>query len=99
MSYKTLIVVFSPAHLLIKNIIIGNILISREIQRWHSVCNIPVKKGEHTMSPVREYILFGTASELEKELSSILFDSSLYREMYPEEKRKLLAYLVSSYFI
>jgi hypothetical protein len=50
------------------------------------------------MSPVREYKLFGSASELEKELVSILINSSLYREMYPEEKRKLLAYLVSSYF-
>ncbi len=50
------------------------------------------------MSPENEYKLLGTASEQEKELISILIDSSLYRGMYPEEKQKLIDYLVSSYF-
>jgi len=50
------------------------------------------------VSPESEYKLLGTASEQEKELISILIDSSLYRGMYPEEKQKLINYLVSSYF-
>jgi hypothetical protein len=45
-----------------------------------------------------EYKLFGTASEQEKELINILIDSSLYRDMYPEDKKKLIDYLVMSYF-
>jgi hypothetical protein len=45
-----------------------------------------------------EYKLFGTASEQEKELINILINSSLYRDMNPEDKHKLLGYLVSSYF-
>jgi hypothetical protein len=45
-----------------------------------------------------EYKLFGTASEQEKELINILIDSSLYRDMYPEDKKKLIDYLVTSYF-
>ena len=50
------------------------------------------------MNPVSEYKLFSTASEQEKELINILIDSSLYRDMYPDEKKKLINYLVSSYF-
>jgi hypothetical protein len=50
------------------------------------------------MSPVIEYKLLGIASEQEKEIVNILIDSSLYQDMYPEEKKKLLNYLVSSYF-
>jgi hypothetical protein len=50
------------------------------------------------MSPASEYKLFKTACEQEKELINILIDSSLYRDMYPEEKQKLLNYLVTSYF-
>ena len=50
------------------------------------------------MSPESEYKLLGNASEQEKELINILIDSSLYRDMYPEEKKKLINYLVSSYF-
>ncbi len=42
--------------------------------------------------------LLGTASRQEKELINILINSSLYRDMYPEEKEKLLKYLMSSYF-
>jgi hypothetical protein len=42
--------------------------------------------------------LFGNALEQEKELVSILIDSSIYREMPQEDKQKLLNYLVSSYF-
>ncbi len=34
----------------------------------------------------------------EKELMSILIDSSLYVDMSPDERQKLLNYLVSSYF-
>jgi hypothetical protein len=56
------------------------------------------QKGEHIMSPESEYKLLGTASEQEKELINILIDSSLYRGMYPDEKKKLLNYLVTSYF-
>jgi hypothetical protein len=50
------------------------------------------------MSPMSEYKLFGSASEQEKELINILIDSSLYRDMYPEDKKKLVDYLVTSYF-
>lgn len=50
------------------------------------------------MSPESEYKLLGTASEQEKELIDILIDSSLYRGMFPDEKKKLLNYLVASYF-
>ena len=49
------------------------------------------------VSPMSEYELFNTASEQEKELVDILIGSSLYGDMYPEEKQKLLSYLVSSY--
>jgi hypothetical protein len=45
-----------------------------------------------------DYKLFGTASEQEKELINILIDSSLYRDMYPEDKKKLIDYLVTSYY-
>ncbi len=45
-----------------------------------------------------ENTLLGTASRHEKELVDILLDSSLYRDMHPEEKEKLLNYLISSYF-
>jgi hypothetical protein len=50
------------------------------------------------MSPVSEYTLCVTTSKQENELIDILLGSSLYRDMYPEEKQKLLHYLVSSYF-
>jgi len=50
------------------------------------------------MCPENEYKLLGTASEQEKELIGILINSSLYRGMYPEEKKKLINYLVTSYF-
>jgi hypothetical protein len=50
------------------------------------------------MSPESEYKFLGPVSEQEKELINILIDSSLYRGMYPEEKKKLLDYLVTSYF-
>jgi hypothetical protein len=36
--------------------------------------------------------------EQEKEINNILIDSSLYLCMSPAERRKLLHYLVSSYF-
>jgi hypothetical protein len=36
--------------------------------------------------------------EQEKEIDTILIDSSLYVGMSPTERRKLLHYLVSSYF-
>ncbi len=49
------------------------------------------------ISPKSEHLL-STASEQEQELIQILIDSSLYRDMYPDEKQKLLNYLVSSYF-
>ncbi len=49
-------------------------------------------------SPTSEYQLPDTASEEEQELIQILIDSSLFRDMYPDEKQKLLNYLVSSYF-
>jgi hypothetical protein len=52
----------------------------------------------NTVSPISEYKLFDTASKQEKELINILSDSSLFRDMYPEEKQNLLNYLVSSYF-
>ncbi len=42
--------------------------------------------------------VIGTASEQEIDLINILIDSSLYQDMYPEEKEKLLNYLISSYF-
>jgi hypothetical protein len=45
-----------------------------------------------------EYKSLGTAYGQEEELLNILFDSSLYRDMNPEEKEKLLNYLISSYF-
>jgi hypothetical protein len=39
-----------------------------------------------------------SAHEQEKEIVSILFDSSLYLEMSEEERQRLLNYLVTSYF-
>jgi hypothetical protein len=42
--------------------------------------------------------LFNAASEQEKELIGILLRSSLYQDMAPEDKQKLLNYLVTSYF-
>ena len=50
------------------------------------------------MSPLSEDKVFSTASVQEKELENILIDISLYRDMYPEEKKKLINYLVLSYF-
>lgn len=50
------------------------------------------------MSSKSEYKSSGTDSEQEKELTNILIDSSLYQELYPEEKKKLLSHLVSSYY-
>jgi len=50
------------------------------------------------MSPLSEDKLLRTASERENELEKILIDISLYRDMYPEEKQKLINYLVLSYF-
>jgi hypothetical protein len=50
------------------------------------------------MSPLSEDTVFSTASVQEKELENILIDISLYRDMYPEEKKKLINYLVLSYF-
>jgi hypothetical protein len=44
-----------------------------------------------------EYEFFNTVGEQEEELINILIGSSLYGDMYPEEKQKLLSYLVSSY--
>lgn len=50
------------------------------------------------MNLMSEYKQCGTAQEQEKELMNILVDSSLYRDMSPEDRQKLLNYLVSSYF-
>ena len=50
------------------------------------------------VSPMSEDNLFGTAAEQEQKLITILLGSSLYRDMYPEDKQKLLKYLVASYF-
>jgi hypothetical protein len=47
---------------------------------------------------MNNYNLFSAASEQEKELISILLNSSLYQDMAPEDKQKLLNYLVTSYF-
>jgi len=43
-------------------------------------------------------ILSDITREQEEELTSILLNSSLYQEMDQEDKRKLLNYLVTSYF-
>ena len=50
------------------------------------------------MNTLSEDVLLRTASAQEEELENILIDISLYRDMYPEEKQKLINYLVLSYF-
>jgi hypothetical protein len=50
------------------------------------------------MNPTSEYKLFSSITERENELITILIDSSLNRDKNPEDKEKLLQYLVSSYF-
>jgi len=44
------------------------------------------------------YKLFGSANKQEEELMCILLSSSLYQDMAPEDKQKLLNYLITSYF-
>ncbi len=50
------------------------------------------------VNTVMENKVLGTAGEQEIDLINILINSSLYQDMYPEEKEKLLNYLISSYF-
>ncbi len=50
------------------------------------------------VNTIIENTLLDTATTHEKELINILHDSSLYGDMHPEEKEKLLNYLISSYF-
>ncbi len=45
---------------------------------------------------VMENKVRGTAGEQEINLINILINSSLYQDMYPEEKENLLNYLISS---
>jgi hypothetical protein len=47
---------------------------------------------------MNDYNLFSATNEQEKELVCILLNSSLYQDMSPEDKQKLLNYLVTSYF-
>jgi len=47
---------------------------------------------------MNDYKLFDNPHEQEKELISVLLNSSLYEDMAPEDKQKLLNYLVTSYF-
>jgi hypothetical protein len=44
------------------------------------------------------YKLFDTTTEQEEELMCILLKSSLYQDKAPEDKQKMLNYLVASYF-
>jgi|SRR5208283_2379355 len=53
----------------------------------------------HLVDLMSKYVLFGTNLEQENELINILIDSSLYRDLYLEDKRKLLHYLVFFCFI
>lgn len=47
---------------------------------------------------MNEHEIMNRLREQEKEIANILIDSSLYLDMSPAEREKLLRYLVSSYF-
>jgi hypothetical protein len=47
---------------------------------------------------MNEQEIMNSTPEMEKEIAHILIDSSLYLGMSPAERKKLLRYLVSSYF-
>jgi hypothetical protein len=47
---------------------------------------------------MNEQEIMNCTREQEKEIANILIDSSLYLGMSPVERKKLLRYLVSSYF-
>ena len=47
---------------------------------------------------MNEHEMMGLTREQERELTNILFDSSLYMDMSQTDKQKLLHDLVSSYF-
>jgi hypothetical protein len=47
---------------------------------------------------MNEQEIMNCTREQEKEIANILIDSSLYLGMSPAERKKLLRYLVSSYF-
>jgi hypothetical protein len=47
---------------------------------------------------MNEHEMMGVTREQERELTNILFDSSLYMDMSQTDRQKLLHDLVSSYF-